>query len=963
MKKTIETPQHAESHRLGVRTFGYALSAIALCGLTCTPMATALADDNVKAAEGPDSAGTSDVADASYVTGGTAASTPTKDATIGNVEKDETVYVFCDAAGHKRDLSVSNTLKNRDGLDYIIDGSSLADIKNSSSIQTFTQNGTSILWDAQGKDVFYSGSSKDKLPVTFSAKYYLDGKRVEPEQLAGASGQVKIAYTFKNHSRVTEVVDGAASTVYTPFLAASVFAFDSKVAHNISVDNGKVVTAGDRSVVVGYALPGMQDNLGISAVDFAVPDSFSISFDATDFHMDGSYTLVTSNLFDDVDVDGIDASSIESSLSELSEAMDQLVDGSSQLADGVAQLEDKTAQMPDGVNRLNDGACQLAAGLPQAKDGAQQIADGADTLGDALDLVRNGSEKQTGLVDAVNSIGEKTDTEATTLQGGINQLRAGVAALKGSQNEENPVQSTGAYAMLAVAQGIAAATSPENTSDSGLFAGTKNAFDGAQTVLSGIGDLNAAADGYVKNALHTLTSASEDLTSLARAASGIAESAQGLASDAQNAGQNIQSAVSTASAAQAAASDAAETASSASDDAASAQTAASNAAGEAQAVVDALNGIDTKGMTEEQISAINEAIGSAASAAADAGTAADAANTAVESMGAAADGISTAATSIGTAQTGLMSAVETIQSAADKAGGIVQGLQGIDVQAITGLGQNVGRDLTIADAILAGDGSITQKPSISMVVSQASQELSTGSQKILDGMSQVNGYASILADGIQGEDGLIAGAQSMDEALQTIQAALDMLRNGGTAPDGRSSAGFVGLLDGLGSSDEEESLIGGAMGLHAGASELGQALGEASEGASVLAGGTQALADSVPQLVDGVSQLRDGAGQLADGAKTFNEEGIQKLVSLFEDNLGGLGNRLKAMKAAGSGYRSFSGAADNSESEVKFIYKTDAIELPSIDGSGAETSATDDSAAQEKDGGEANVDGKTNASE
>jgi putative membrane protein len=99
-------------------------------------------------------------------------------------------------------------------------------------------------------------------------------------------------------------------------------------------------------------------------------------------------------------------------------------------------------------------------------------------------------------------------------------------------------------------------------------------------------------------------------------------------------------------------------------------------------------------------------------------------------------------------------------------------------------------------------------------------------------------------------------------------------------------------------------------------------------GVSKVAQGAAKLDNSMPNFISGVSQLQDGAAQLQDGLKQFNEEGISKLTDAFEDDFQGLLNRLRATVDAAKGYQTFAGMGDNMDGEVKFIYKTGAIELP-----------------------------------
>ena len=118
----------------------------------------------------------------------------------------------------------------------------------------------------------------------------------------------------------------------------------------------------------------------------------------------------------------------------------------------------------------------------------------------------------------------------------------------------------------------------------------------------------------------------------------------------------------------------------------------------------------------------------------------------------------------------------------------------------------------------------------------------------------------------------------------------------------------------------------GAGELKAGTDDLKSGTSKLYAGATELYDGILTLKNGTPALVDGITQLRDGAMQLSDGLKEFNEQGVQKLVDAVDGDLTRLTTRLRATIDVSKNYRSFSGIDDNMDGQVKFIYRTDAIE-------------------------------------
>ena len=140
----------------------------------------------------------------------------------------------------------------------------------------------------------------------------------------------------------------------------------------------------------------------------------------------------------------------------------------------------------------------------------------------------------------------------------------------------------------------------------------------------------------------------------------------------------------------------------------------------------------------------------------------------------------------------------------------------------------------------------------------------------------------------------------------------------------------------------DKTLMGGNNLVTSGLETLNTGLTTAEDGADQLASGLSTLNKSVPALVAGITalqegseQLSEGMGKAADGTKKLsegiqklNDEGIQKIIDAYNENLAGLSDRLKATVDAGKDYDTFTGKSDDMKGSVKFIYETDAIELP-----------------------------------
>ena len=94
-------------------------------------------------------------------------------------------------------------------------------------------------------------------------------------------------------------------------------------------------------------------------------------------------------------------------------------------------------------------------------------------------------------------------------------------------------------------------------------------------------------------------------------------------------------------------------------------------------------------------------------------------------------------------------------------------------------------------------------------------------------------------------------------------------------------------------------------------------------GAKQLADGMTRLSDSTETMVNGVYQLDNGAYKLRQGMSKLYNEGIKKIVDMYNDDLKGTLDRVDGMLDAGKGYKTFTKLPSGMDGSVKFIYKTD----------------------------------------
>lgn len=269
---------------------------------------------------------------------------------LGETDKDETVYILADAQGAARKIIVSDWLKNPQGADTLPDVSTLENIENVKGLETF-ENG---LWNAAGKDIYYQGESQAQLPLEMRVSYALDGQEIAPEALAGKSGRVTIRFDF--------TVSQKQAGVFVPFAVVTAALLENDVFTDVQVTNGQLVNDGERTLVVGAALPGLQSSLGLTEDQLALPEYVEISAQAEGFALPVTAALASCEPFALLPVERLDSvEDLKQAAKKLDDGMARLIDGGTQLYDGLATLETKSGELAQGVSQLNDGLAQLTA--------------------------------------------------------------------------------------------------------------------------------------------------------------------------------------------------------------------------------------------------------------------------------------------------------------------------------------------------------------------------------------------------------------------------------------------------------------------------------------------------------------------------------------------------------------------------------------------------------------------------
>lgn len=788
----------------------------------------------------------------------------TKTSSTATPTKDETVYVKVDDAGNQKDVTVSDQLKNISSLGTIDDVSDLKDIKNVKGDETYSENNGKLVWQGDKKDICYQGTTTKKIPVGMKVTYELDGKKVSADDLEGKSGHLKIHYEYQNTS--------ADSGKYTPFLMATGLLMDGEKFSNVTVDNGKVISDGDRDIVIGMGLPQLKEQLtSVSSKvdDLDIPDSFTVEADVTDYEKVEAVTVATNEVFNEVGTDKFDSlDELKDSMTELQDASNKLVSGSGELKDGLDTLLSSSGTLVSGIDQLASGGNTLASGTGSLVSGANTLNAGLQTA----------SSKVSG-----------------TLLPGVKALDIGVSQMQSklAADDALPKLTTGVATLdAALNTGNAAKGQPS------LVAAAKSVNDGVQATATGASELKVGVD-YIGTSVSSLN---DVVSGVASKTGGLVQAANAAYSTLGNVAKESEQEVEISSEKV----DVTNVTGTATGMATGTATGNAEISYEgAEKNADAINSLETALGSVDPGSDVAKAINAAIASLKEKQTVSGKVTIDEATMENAkidnatmASGKATVNTTIKVSNPNVDDALKKLEVLKNGAASIDNAFHGTDLK--TGGFNLVGNMNALNTAV--NKGTDEQHPSAvaaASAVNEGLKELKAGTPALADGINQVAAGATELNEGVNGKDGLVSQVNSGVLQLKS-----------GTAQLLAGVDGTNGLASGLG------QLAAGSSQLVSGASQL-------NSGAGTLSTGLNTLQSSTGALVSGVEQLDSGADELNSGMIQFNEEGIEKLVSVFDGDVDSLLDKANELLDASKEYKNFSGIADGMDGSVKFIFVSD----------------------------------------
>lgn len=408
-----------------------------------------------------------------------------------SISKEETVYVMADQSGDAGKIIVSEWLKNTGELSLVKDYTELKEIENVKGDEPFKEKNGKGTWKAEGKDIYYQGKIKKELPIEMKVSYSLNGKAVTAKELAGKSGEVKIRFDYTNNQKL--------HGVYVPFVVLTGMSLDNDTFSKVEVKNGKVINDGQKSMVVGYALPGLSESLELENTEVTIPDYVEVTCQAEKFALDGTMSVATSSLLEDLDLGELD------SMDDLKAALDKLQSAAAQLQEGSEALQSGAGDLAKGTGELSKGAGTLSKGTKDLYKGTKTLKEKVAQLGGGLKAAKDGSAQlNTGAKKLLKGAGD-LETGAGQLKEGIDQIPAQLgdavgkvsAGLQGTQGQPGTIQAD--QAALTALNGIDASklSEAEKTALAQAKGAVQKSIDGQNTIASKLAGESTKMKGSV----------------------------------------------------------------------------------------------------------------------------------------------------------------------------------------------------------------------------------------------------------------------------------------------------------------------------------------------------------------------------------------------------------------------------------------------------------------------------------
>jgi putative membrane protein len=431
--------------------------------------------------------------------------------------KNETVYVVLNHDGSIKDERVVNWVYGIKSGENWVDYGNYSDVSNMVSGDKPGIEKDKIIWPMtllESGALYYQGITDKELPIEINIGYWLDGKIIKGEELAGKSGKLKIVFKVKNNLINEEPISYIDfdrtqkkyyEEYYTPFMVQISVKADTAIFSDIVAKDAVKVVVGEE--------------MNISFGSYPYPeDEFIVEMNGKNIELDPiSITVVPKEIpFPDMGdakenltdmADGV--LEMEDGAIDIIDGLDKIIDKSGDFEDGSRDLVDAISEINHGTYTLNNNSGEIDNGFSGLISGIGQLQEESITLVNGLgDLDKGSYEIGKALSESASGLAEITLNTDALNNGisGISTNHASLVAIAQGLADSPPAGSTpeqlAAYQqLLAIALGEQSALNSVSSGMQGITAGITG-LSGGLGLLSDeygsfSGGLNEIAEGVV----------------------------------------------------------------------------------------------------------------------------------------------------------------------------------------------------------------------------------------------------------------------------------------------------------------------------------------------------------------------------------------------------------------------------------------------------------------------------------
>ena len=345
-------------------------------------------------------------------------------------EKEEVIYIITDAQGKTNGVYAVNIWNSGDVTDY----GNYSSVSILNTNDKVTVDGDKITFSSDSDKVYCQGVMKDtQIPWNISIKYFLDGKEISPEDIAGKSGKLEIHFKVEENKECK-------SEFFDSYALQANFSLNTDLCKNINFKGATCANVGNKKQLTYTIFAGK----GIDTV---------ISSDVTDFEMD-SVSINGVKLNMDID---FDTSELTNKLTDLNDGIKKIDDGAGSAADGSAELKDGSKTLKDGSSELSNGAEQLNEGVYALDSGTSTLKSGLNTLNSQSENLTSGSSQVKSALHEIQSSLSAVSSNADSvnmLVSASSEIKSAISQLSSGANELTQNIGSDQYKALMMQNGV-----------------------------------------------------------------------------------------------------------------------------------------------------------------------------------------------------------------------------------------------------------------------------------------------------------------------------------------------------------------------------------------------------------------------------------------------------------------------------------------------------------------------------